>query len=72
MELVSSSAKVTSVKSQKGLLEIPGPIDRTPGIPGSDKNAISGGCSTAVLYHSVWMGLNGLDIYRWGVRKSRR
>ena len=39
IELVSSSARVTSVKSQKPLrlsqLERPGPIDRTPG---SDKN----------------------------------
>ena len=43
IELGSSSARVTSVKSAKGLgvtqLERPGPIDRTPGIPGSDKNA---------------------------------
>ena len=42
IELVSSSARVTSVKSAKGVgvthLETPGPIDRTPGIPGSDKN----------------------------------
>ena len=38
IELVSSSARVTSVKSQKGHLERLGPIDRTPGIPGSDKN----------------------------------
>ena len=41
IELVSSSARVTSVKSAKGLwvsqLERLGPIDRTPGIPGSDK-----------------------------------
>ena len=41
IELVSSSARVTSVKSAKRLgvtyLERPGPIDRTPGIPGSDK-----------------------------------
>ena len=41
IELVSSSARVTSVKSQQGvsvsLLERTGPIDRTPGTPGSDK-----------------------------------
>ena len=39
IELVSSSTRVTSVKSAKGVvsqLETPGPIDRTPGIPGSD------------------------------------
>ena len=44
IELVSSSARVTSVKSQKGLvcmyLKRLGPIDRTPGIPGSDKHSV--------------------------------
>ena len=44
IELVSSSARVTSVKSAKPLvvsqLETPGPIDRTPGIPGSDKKLV--------------------------------
>ena len=42
VELVSSSARVTSVKFQKGLglseLETTEPIDRAPGTPGSDKN----------------------------------
>ena len=41
IEFVSSSARVTSVKSAKGilsLLETSEPIDRTPGTPGSDKN----------------------------------
>ena len=37
IELVSSSDRVTSVKFQKGVLERSRPIDRTPGIPGSDK-----------------------------------
>ena len=42
IEFVSSSARVTSVKFQKGIgltqFERSRPIDRTPGIPGSDKN----------------------------------
>ena len=38
IELVSSSARVTSVKSHKGVLRTSGPKDRTPGLPGSDKN----------------------------------
>ena len=42
IELVSSSARVTSVKSYKRLLVCDGgtsgPKDRTPGLPGSDKN----------------------------------
>ena len=42
IEFVSSSARVTSVKFAKGVsvcyLERSRPIDRTPGIPGSDKN----------------------------------
>ena len=37
IELLSSSARVTSVKSAKRLFETPGPIDRTPGTHGSDK-----------------------------------
>ena len=41
IELVYSSARVTSVKFQKGVsvsqFERTGPIDRTPGTPGSDK-----------------------------------
>ena len=45
IELISSSARVTSVKSAKGLrlsqLERTGPIDRTPGTPGSDKKSVS-------------------------------
>ena len=36
--LVASSARVTSVKFQKHLVRISGPKDRTPGLPGSDKN----------------------------------
>ena len=42
IELVSSSARVTSVKSQQGVSRTDrrtsGPKDRTPGLPGSDKN----------------------------------
>ena len=42
IELVSSSARVTSVKFHKRLVvcdgQTTGPIDRTPGTPGSDKN----------------------------------
>ena len=40
IELVSSSARVTSAKSQPKLLyrQTPGPIDRTPETPGSGKN----------------------------------
>ena len=39
IELVSSLTRDTSVKSTKVTqLETLGPIDRTPGIPGSDKN----------------------------------
>ena len=42
IELVSSSARVISVKSAQPPsvthLETLGPIDRTPGIPGSDNN----------------------------------
>ena len=38
IELVSSSARVTSVKSQQGVVLTSRHIDRTPGIPGSDKN----------------------------------
>ena len=47
IDLISPSARDTSVKFQKGLglseLETTGPIDRTPGTPGSDKNAITRG-----------------------------
>ena len=42
--MVSSSARVTSVKFHKGAgrsdIETPGPIDRTPETPGSGKNII--------------------------------
>ena len=41
IEFVSSSARVTSVKFQKGIVsefETSEPIDRTPETPGSDKN----------------------------------
>ena len=42
IELVSSSARVTSVKSTQGVgrtdRQTSGPKDRTPGLPGSDKN----------------------------------
>ena len=42
IELVSSSARVTSAKSQPKLpdIERPGPIDRTPETPGSGKNGV--------------------------------
>ena len=42
IKLVSSSARVTSAKFQKGIvteLERPGPIDRTPGTPGSGNSS---------------------------------
>ena len=43
--LLSEAARVTSIKSANGLvwsqLETSGPTDRTPGTPGSDKNAAS-------------------------------
>ena len=49
IELLSSSARVTSVKSAHSLvctqLERSGPIDRTPGTPGSDKNGRNPGIS---------------------------
>ena len=38
IELVSSSTRDTSDKSAKHYLETPGPIDQTPGIPGSDND----------------------------------
>ena len=42
IELVSSSARVTSVKFHKALgcsdIETPGPVDRTPETPGAGKN----------------------------------
>ena len=38
IELVSSSARVTSVKSTQHQLRTSGPKDRTPGLPESDKN----------------------------------
>ena len=39
IDLVSPSVRVTSVKSAKGLIvRETGPIDRTPGTPGSDEN----------------------------------
>ena len=39
IDLVSSSARVTSVKSQQVAHSVTsGPKDRTPGLPGSDKN----------------------------------
>ena len=37
IDLLSSSARVTSVKFQKHLVRTSGPKDRTPGLPGSDK-----------------------------------
>ena len=40
IELVSSSARVTSAKFHKGVIETPGPIDRTPETPGSGKNGL--------------------------------
>ena len=45
IDLVSSSARVTSVKSTQRLVvcdgQTSGPKDRTPGLPGSDKNMSS-------------------------------
>ena len=38
IEVVSSSARVTSDKSTQGVGRTSGPKDRTPGLPGSDKN----------------------------------
>ena len=43
IELVSSSARVTSVNSSQRCLSLwrtSGPKDRTPGLPGSDKNSV--------------------------------
>ena len=37
---VSSSARVTSVKSQQGVERTSGPIDGTPGKPGSDEKGV--------------------------------
>ena len=46
IEFVSSSARVTLVRSAKGgslsQFETTGPIDRTPGTPGSDKKDMAG------------------------------
>ena len=54
IELISSSARVTSIKSANGVgwteWVTSGPIDRTPGTPGSDKNS---------TLHSDW-GFSGV------------
>ena len=52
IELVSSSARVTSAKFQKGQLETSGPIDRTPGLPLSRWNLIS--VTQAITKSSFW------------------
>ena len=54
IELVSSSARVTSAKFHKGLVgrevQRPGPIDRTPETPGSGKkNRVGGGPFCSIL-----------------------
>ena len=72
IELLSSSARVTSVKSnQTSLTEglTYGPKDRTPGLPGSDKkfqktksiyfrNLLLGGPSPVSTHENVYEGLN--------------
>ena len=64
---VSSSARVTSVKSQQGVvreLERLGPIDRTPGIPGFDKNWYVPGHAVASKPHlcfaDIWVSVQEL------------
>ena len=53
IELVSSSARITSVKFQKALGVTPGPIDRTPETPGSGKNM-----KNHPLFHSATFPLS--------------
>ena len=54
-ELISSSAWVTSVKSAHGLRWTSGPIDRTPGTPGSDNYSMTQHLSWIVkLVVAIW------------------
>ena len=59
IDLLSSSARVTSVKFQKHLVltdgRTSGPKDRTPGLPGSDKKS---------LFHGILLILLFLDTFR--------
>ena len=56
IELVSSSARITSVKFQKALGVTPGPIDRTPETPGSGKNM-----KNHPLFHSATFSFSHLS-----------
>ena len=65
IELVSSSAKVSSVKSQQVAHSLThsltsGPIDRTPLLPGSDKKHVKDRCSTVVWIEWVWWSIEQL------------
>ena len=67
IELLSSSARVTSVKSTNPLvctqLERSGPIDRTPGTPGSDKKQKKGW--EFLEYYSTVDGLSCFYCFDW-------
>ena len=57
--LVSPSARVTSVEFQKRHLQTSlttGPIDRTPGTPGSDKKVTEEDRRGGIAYSSSWKG----------------
>ena len=62
IELVSSSARVTSVKFQKGVWRTSGPIDRTPGLPESDKNQLR-----AQNVFDFGEGIQNRDVQLWAV-----
>ena len=53
IDLISSSARVTSVKSAQPLGRTSGPKDRTPGLPGSDKNHSGFGESNVHLLSGI-------------------
>ena len=62
IELVSSSARVTSVKSAQRLVLTSGPKDRTPGLPGSDENIVIVIVKTAVLKNLLIFGKKRLPL----------
>ena len=53
-----------SLLSTKPLLETLGPIDRTPGIPGSDNKEIQ--CSTMFNQCLTQLGLLGMHMAKYG------
>ena len=53
IELVSSSARVTSVKSRKRDGHRPRPIDRTPNLPGSDRNELFYGRAFFMFFSTI-------------------